>query len=386
MKPLEGLRVLTLEQFGAAPYGTMFLADLGAEVIKIENAASGGDPSRRVGPHLLGDNDSQYFQTWGSNKKSVTLDLKSDEGQAAWRRLVPSADAVVNNLRGDQPAKLGLDYASLKSINPRVVCLHISAYGRDNERAAWPGYDYLMQAEAGLMSLTGEPDNPPTRFGMSMIDFMTGMTGMVGLLSCLMRAKATGQGCDVDVSLFDVALHQLSYPGNWFLNGGAMPSRLPRSAHQSIAPVQTVRTKDGWIYLMCMLDKFWDALLPLIGREDLAQDARFATGILRGENRAALTQELDQAFSEKTTDEWISILTGIVPVGPVYDVARALANPFVETVGMVRDVPHPLLPQMKQLANPLKVDGRRPDQTVCPALGADNEEVLGKLSPGSRVA
>jgi len=383
MKPLEGLRVLTLEQFGAAPYGTMFLADLGAEVIKIENQTIGGDPSRRVGPHTLGDDDSQYFQTWGSNKKSVTLDLKSEEGRQMWRRLVPSADAIVNNLRGDQPAKLGLDYASLKPLNPRVVCLHISAYGRDNERAGWPGYDYLMQAEAGLMSLTGEPENPPTRFGMSMIDFMTGMTGMVGLLSCLMRAKATGQGCDVDVSLFDVALHQLSYPGVWYLNGGAMPSRLPRSAHQSIAPVQTVQTKDGWIYLMCMMDKFWDAVLPRIGRDDLAQDARFATGVLRGQNRAALTVELDQAFSAKTTDEWIEIFRGIVPIGPVYDVARALANPFVETVGMVRNVPHPLLAQMKLLANPLKVDGRRPEQKVCSPLGADNDEVLGEVSPAS---
>ena len=202
MRPLAGQRILTLEQFGAGPYGTMFLADLGAEVIKIENATIGGDPSRRVGPQRLGDEDSVYFQTWGSNKKSISLDLKSEEGQARWRRLVPTADAIVNNLRGDQPAKLGLDYASLKALNPRVVCLHISAYGRGNAREAWPGYDYLMQAEAGLMSITGEPDGPPVRFGSSMIDFMTGMTGTVGLLSCLLEAKRTGQGCDVDVFPF----------------------------------------------------------------------------------------------------------------------------------------------------------------------------------------
>ncbi|MFZ1105620.1 MAG: CoA transferase, partial [Hyphomicrobiaceae bacterium] len=342
MKPLEGMSVLTLEQFGAGPYGTMFLADLGAEVIKIENGTVGGDPSRRVGPNLLGDNDSQYFQTWGSNKKSVTLDLKSSAGQAMWRRLVATADAVVNNLRGDQPEKLGLDYASLESINPRVVCLHISAYGRDNARKAWPGYDYLMQAEAGLMSLTGDPDGPPTRFGASMIDFMTGLTGIVGLLSCLLRAKAAGQGGDVDVSLFDVALHQLSYPGSWFLNGGAMPTRMPRSAHQSVTPVQTIRTKDGWIFVMCMLDKFWLALVERIGRSDLARDPRFASGRLRGENRGALTAELDAAMSVGTTDEWIDILSGAVPVGPVYDVRRALENPFVEETGMVRTVPHPL--------------------------------------------
>ena len=193
MKPLAGIRVLAVEQFGAGPYGTMFLSDLGAEVIKIENAATGGDAARHVGPHFLGPNDSEYFQTWGSNKKSVTLDLKSDKDQQILHRLVKQSDAVVNNLRGDQPTKLGLDYASLKTANPAIVCLHISAYGRDNERANWPGYDYLMQAEAGLMSLTGEPDGPPVRFGSSMIDFMAGMTGTVGLLSCLMRAKTTGR-------------------------------------------------------------------------------------------------------------------------------------------------------------------------------------------------
>ena len=381
MKPLAGLRVLALEQFGAGPYGTMFLADLGAEVIKIENAAAGGDPSRRVGPSLLGDNDSQYFQTWGTNKKSVSLDLKSEADAAMWRRLVATADAVVNNLRGDQPEKLGLDYASLRSIKPAIVSLHISAYGRDNARKDWPGYDYLMQAEAGLMSLTGEPDNPPTRFGSSMIDFMTGLTGIVGLLSCLLRAKATGQGGDVDVSLFDVALHQLSYPGTWFLNGGVMPTRMPRSAHQSITPVQTVRTRDGWIYVMCMLDKFWLALAERIGRADLAADPRFASARLRGQNRSALTVELDAAMSAKTTDEWIDVLSGVVPVGPVYDVQQALESPFVAEIGMVSHVPHPSLPSMRMLSNPLKIDGLRPEQKVCPPLGADNEAVLGALAP-----
>ncbi len=378
MKPLAGLRVLTLEQFGAGPYGTMFLADLGAGVIKIENATIGGDPSRRVGPQTLGDADSIYFQTWGSNKKSISLDMKSEAGQAQWRRLVPSADAIVNNLRGDQPAKLGLDYNSLKTLNPQVVCLHISAYGRGNAREAWPGYDYLMQAEAGLMSITGEPDGPPTRFGSSMIDFMTGTTGAVGLLSCLLEAKRTGKGCDVDVSLFDVALHQLSYPAHWYLNGSDMPTRTARGAHQSIAPVQTVKTKDGWIYVMCMMDKFWLALAEKIGRPDLADDARFATGQLRGENRAALTEALDEAMSAKKTAEWIEILSGALPVAPIHDVADALANPFVAEVEMVRDVAHPLRPDFRMLANPLRINGERLDQQVCSPLGADNDTVLGK--------
>ena len=378
MRPLDGIRILTLEQFAAGPYGTMFLADLGAEVIKIENAAVKGDPGRYVGPRMLGEGDSEYFQTWGSNKKSVTLDLKDADDRAIFHRLVESADAMVNNLRGDQPEKLGLDFASLSPLNPRIVCLHISAYGRDNSRRAWPGYDYLMQAEGGLMSLTGEPDGPPTRCGSAIIDFMTGVTGMVGLLSCLIRARETGQGCDVDASLFDVALHQLSYPGTWHLNGGPMPSRLPRSAHQSIGPVQTVRTKDGWIYIMCMMDKFWAALLPVIGREDLAEDPRFATGVLRGRHRDALTPLLDDAFMARTSAEWVETLSGVLPVGPVLDVTQALANPFVAEVGMVATVPHPEKADLKLLANPLKINGERLGQRVCSPMGGDNADLLGR--------
>src|SRR3990172_939637 len=179
IKPLEGVRVVAVEHFGAAPYGTMFLASLGADVVRIENAAAGGDPARRTGPHLLGASDSQYFQSWNLGKRSIALDLKRERPE--FENLVKGADALVNNLRGDLPARLGLDYASLAPINAALVCVHLSAYGRDNERAAWPGYDFLMQAEAGLMSLTGEPDGPPQRFGSSVVDFLTGMTGMVGL-------------------------------------------------------------------------------------------------------------------------------------------------------------------------------------------------------------
>ena len=273
MKPLEGVRVLTIEQFGAGPYGSLFLSDLGAEVIKIENAATKGDTGRHVGPQFLGENDSAYFQTFGSNKKSITLDFKSDEGQSSFRRLAATADAVMNNLRGDQPAKLGLDYKTLSAVNPAIVCLHISAYGRDNERTAWPGYDFLMQAETGLMALTGEPDGPPQRFGSSMIDSMTGMVGITGLLGCLFRAQKTGKGCDVDVSLFDVSVHQVSYMGTWYINGGDNISRLARSAHQSITPVQTVRTKDGWVYVMCMKQKFWEELAQRVGHPELIADA-----------------------------------------------------------------------------------------------------------------
>jgi crotonobetainyl-CoA:carnitine CoA-transferase CaiB-like acyl-CoA transferase len=234
-----------------------------------------------------------------------------------------------------------------------------------------------MQAEAGLMSLTGEPDGPPQRFGSSVVDFLTGMTGMVGLLSCVMRARRTGKGCDVDVCLFDMGLHLLSYPGTWFINGGSMPSRLPRGAHQSLTPVQTVRTRDGWIYVMCMKDKFWEVLAERIGRPELIADPRFATAAARHEYRDELTRVLDAAMSARTTDEWLEALSGLLPAAPVYDVAQAVANPFVAETGMVRNVPHPAKVDLKLLANPLKIDGVRPEQKVCSPLGADNEALLG---------
>lgn len=375
-KPLAGIRVLTVEQFGAGPYGTMFLADLGAEVIKIENGTSGGDPGRYTGPFLLGEADSEYFQSWNLNKGSVVLDLKSDEGRAAFLRLVAGADAVVNNLRGDQPEKLGIDYASLRPYNEAIVCLHISAYGRDNERKAWPGYDFLMQAEAGLMSVTGDPEGPPTKFGPSIIDYMSGITGVVGLLACIMRARQTGIGCDVDTCLFDVAVHQMSYAATWFLNNGHVTDRQPRSAHFSVAPVQTLPTRDGWVFVMCMTQKFWLSLLDGLGRPDLAGDERFATAQARFRNRAQLTTILDAEFAREDTQHWLGVFTGVIPIGPVYDMAQAFTNPFLLQSGMVREVAHPENPALRVLSNPIKIDGKRPSSVAGPRLGRDNDTVF----------
>jgi crotonobetainyl-CoA:carnitine CoA-transferase CaiB-like acyl-CoA transferase len=250
-QPLAGYRVLTFENFGAGPYGSMFLADLGAEVVKIENRAQGGDATRGMGP-FLGEHDSHFFQTFNFNKKSVCLNLRTGPGQEAFRRLAATAHVVLNNLRGDQPEKLGLTYAQLSAVNPRLVCAHLSAYGRDNARKGWPGYDYLMQAEAGFLHVTGEPGSPPSRMGLSIVDFMTGITTALAIVAALLGVARDGKGGDVDVSLFDVALHQLTYPGSWYLNAGMETGRLPRSSHPSATPVQLFPTADGWIFVMCM--------------------------------------------------------------------------------------------------------------------------------------
>jgi succinate--hydroxymethylglutarate CoA-transferase len=188
--PLSGIRVLAVEQYGAGPAGSLYLADLGAEVIKVENLREGGDTGRAVGPHFFGPGDSQFFQTFNRNKRSIALDLAQPEGRAVFRDLARTAEGVFDNLRGDIAEKLGLTYEALKDINPRIVCSHLSAYGRTGSRAAWPGYDYLMQAEAGHMSLTGEPDGPPMRYGLSAVDLQTGLAAPFARLPGLLRPRA----------------------------------------------------------------------------------------------------------------------------------------------------------------------------------------------------
>lgn len=373
--PLASLRVIAVESYGAGPWGSQFLADLGAEVIKIEEPGS-GDMARGVGPHYLGDGDSLFFQTFNRNKRSVALNIKADEGRAVLQKLAGEADAVLNNLRGDQPARLGLDYATLGPLNPAIVCAHLSAYGREGSRAKWPGYDYLMQAEAGFMSVTGEPDAPPARFGLSMVDYVTGLTVAMGLLAAVVGARASGRGCDIDACLFDVALQQLSYPATWYLNEGTVTGRITRSAHPSLAPSQLYRTADGWIVVMCQREKFWQRLAELVGAPELVGRAEYASHDLRCRHRDALTADLDAAFAARTTGQWLGILTGEVPVAPVYDMAEALDSDFVAEREMITAQAHPARADLRTLASPLLVNGRRLPARACAPLGADTAAVL----------
>ena len=379
MLPLEGVRVLAVEQYGAGPFGTMFLADQGAEVIKIENPNDGGDMSRAVGPHFFAPGDSEFFQSFNRNKKSLTLDLARPEGQAVLHDLVKGADAVASNLRGDVPAKLGLVYERLGEFNPKIVCAHLSAYGRSGPRASWPGFDYLMQAEAGYFSLTGEPDTPPARFGISVVDLMTGLGLAYALLAALTSARATGTGRDIDVSLFDMALHNTSYLATWYLNEGVVTGRLPRSAHPALTPCQLYRTRDGWIYVMCNKEKFWPALCGKLGRSEWAEDPRFSRFADRLQHRELLMQMLDEALQVATTAEWLARFAGVVPAAPINDLAQALDNPFVTEQGRLQTLAHPEIGSFRMVAPPVRCEGEEAPAKRAPGLGEHTEALLRDL-------
>jgi succinate--hydroxymethylglutarate CoA-transferase len=377
---LEGVRILAVEQYGAGPFGTLFLADLGADVIKIETRGDGGDVARAIGPYF---NDalpesarSVFYQGLNRGKRSITLDLARPEGKAVLRQLAANADALYSNLRGDVPAKLGITYEDLAPANPKIVCAHLTGYGREGERATWPGYDYLMQAETGYFHLTGEPDSPPARFGLSLVDLMTGVALSAGLLAALHAAQRDGRGRDVDVSLFDLSLFNLNYIGHWYLNAGASTGRIARSAHASLTPCQTYRTRDGWIYLMCNKEKFWGVLCRKVGRPEWIDDPRFRRFPDRLAHRALLTELIDEALSTHTTDEWLAAFAGAVPAAPIYDVTQALENPWVKGSARIESIPVAGGAPLSLLTNPLRGDGLPLAGRPAPALGADTDAVL----------
>ena len=377
MAPLHGVRIIAVEVYGAGPFGTAHLADLGAEVIKIEQRA-GGDVSRAVGPYFLGEDDSEFFQSLNRNKKSLTLDLKHRRGREVFLKLVATADGLMGNLRGDQPDKLGLTYEKLSETNSRIVCAHLSAYGRDGSRKGWPGYDYLMQAEAGYLSVTGEPDGPPARMGLSVVDYSTGTSCALGLLAGILEARRTGKGRDIDVSLFDTAMHQLNYPAAWFLNEGLETGRAPRSAHPYIAPSQLYRTRDGWIFIMAQTQRFWELLCAKLGRPDLSSSAEFLDMPSRRKNRDELTRVLDEEFAKQNTEYWIKHLSGTVPCGPVHDMAQALRNPYFLERGGVQVLDHPDRPGFKLVASPFRIGETLPARPA-PKLGQHTDELLREL-------
>ena len=373
--PLEGLRIISVEQFGAGPWGTMMLADLGAEVIKIENPATGGDVSRYVSPYT-GEKDSVYFQSFNRNKKSMTLNLQSEKGQEILHKLVAVSDCVFNNLRGDLPGKLGLDYAALGKVKAEIVCCSLSAFGRKNTRASEPGYDYLMQGYAGWMSLTGEPDGAPQKAGLSLVDLSAGVMAALGTVSAVMRARNTGCGCDIDVNLFDTALSQLGYVGSWHLTKGYEPKRMADSSHPSQIPSQVLPTKDGWLVVMCAKEKFYQNLVRIFGAPELVEDDRFRTFADRLENREALNAVLKSLSRKETTATWLERLKGEVPCAPVNSVEEAFQDPLVDENNMVLELSHPEFDVVRQVASPIKVSDAEIEHRRGPGLGEHTDDVL----------
>ena len=377
--PLAGVRVIAVEQFGAGPWGTMQLADLGADVIKVEDPASGGDVGRYVPPYQDGE-DSLFFESLNRGKRSVSLDLRSEGGRAALRRLVAASDAVYSNLRGDRPAKLGLTYDALRDVNPRIVCCSLSGFGQTGPRASQGAYDYVIQGMAGWMSMTGGPDAPPTKSGLSLVDFCGGYVAVLALLAGVWRARETGEGGDCDISLFETALSLTNYVGTWAATAGYQPRRLAESAHPSIVPFQNLPTADGWIVVACAKESLWRALCAAIGEPELATDERFSSFAARDENRDVLVAHLRDVFTKRSTAEWIEILSAAgVPCGPVRDVAGALADEQVAARGTVVETEHPRLGTVRHIASPLRLDGDVRPVTRAPARGEHTREVLREL-------
>lgn len=376
--PLASIRVIAVEQFGAGPFGTLLLADLGAEVIKIEDPAAGGDVGRSVPPGAT-DGNSLYFEAFNRNKRSMALDLTNSAGRETLHRLVATADAVFNNLRGDLPAKLGLTYEALHGVNPAIVCVSLSAYGREGERRAEPSYDALVQAEAGWASLTGEPDAPPARSGLPMADYAAGLVAACGLLAGVLDARRTGIGRNIDTSLFDTALAMLSYQATWWLSAGIETRRRPLSAHPSIVPFQFFATADGYIAVACAKEKFFQELVARLDLPRLTEDARFATFSARNAERDPLLALLGDRLREQSTAHWLERLRGHVPCAAVRDLQEALELETLQDRSMLAAYDHPELGAVRSVSAPLHVSGYEPKHKAAPALGADALSLLIEL-------
>jgi crotonobetainyl-CoA:carnitine CoA-transferase CaiB-like acyl-CoA transferase len=379
MKPLEDVRIVAIEQYGAGPWGSMHLADLGADVIKIEEPTAGGDVGRFVPPYAE-DGDSLFFETFNRNKRSIDLDITTQAGRSVLEELVGVSDAVYSNLRGDVPAKLRIRYEDLAHINPRIVCCSLSAFGMSGPRTGEPGYDYVIQGMAGWMDLTGEPGGPPTKAGLSLVDFSGGFVAALATIVGIHAARRDGVGMDCDVSLFETALSLLTYPATWHLTRGFTPERTAHSAHPTLVPFQNFATADGWMVVGCAKEKFWRTLTDVIDSRELADDPRFEDFAARYRHRDALIPLLESVFLTRDTASWLEALgTAGVPCGPVNGVAEALRDPQAEARDAVVETAHPRFGPVRQMASPVRVGAPRTAHLPAPRRNADADDVLEEL-------
>jgi crotonobetainyl-CoA:carnitine CoA-transferase CaiB-like acyl-CoA transferase len=388
MRLLEGVRVLDLSRMLAGPYGAMLLADMGAEVVKIEEP-DGGDPMRVMGPPFLPEGESAYFLSINRNKKSVAIDLTREAGREVFFDLVRAADVVWENFRPGVLERLGCEYPGLAALNPRLVMCSISAYGQGGPYRDWPAFDLALQAMGGGMSLTGEPGGRPVRMGLPMGDLAGGMFGAFAVAAALFRRQATGRGAHVDLSLLDCQASLLTYVAQYFWADGRVPG--PQgSGHASVVPYQALATRDGHLIVAIFAEKFWRGFCLAVERPGWEHDPRFATNRARVATRDVLMPLVEAIFASRTTDEWLARLQAEgVPATPILTVDRVLSDPQILQRQMVVKLSHPRHGAIPTLGTPVKVDGRMGlDVAPPPALGEHTDAVLRDLLkyPPERIA
>ncbi|MET3811262.1 CaiB/BaiF CoA-transferase family protein [Arthrobacter sp. UYEF3] len=375
---LGDLLVLDLTRILSGPFATMTLADLGADVIKVEQPGT-GDDTRQWGPPFQGD-EAAYFLSVNRNKRSLAVDLKTAEGLQIVQDLARRADVVVENFRPGTAARLGVGYEDLARENPGLVYASISGYGQTGPDAERAGYDAIAQARSGIMSVTGEADGPPVRVGVSSADLVAGMWATIGILAALHEKQRTGAGQWVDISLLDGSVSWLTYVSSGYFASGEIPKRYG-SAHPTIAPYQAFPTADGFVMVAVGNDSLWRKYAAAIGRQDLAEDERFASNPSRVAWRETLIPLLEQVMRTRTTAEWVAVLDAAgVPVGPIQTVDQALRDPQVLARNMVSELVHPTAGPMKVVGCPVRLTRTPPSvRTAPPMLGQETDEILGEL-------
>ena len=372
--PLSGLRVLDLSRVLAGPFCSMILADLGAEVIKIEEIGT-GDQTRTIPPFQNGE--SHYFLAINRNKKSVALDARTPEGRVLLLELAGQCDVVLENFRPGVLARLGLGYAQLKTIKPDIIVCSISGFGATGSMKDKPSFDLVTQGMSGVMSINGHPDGPPTKLGVPMGDIAGGLWAAIGVLAALNERNATGIGSRIDLSLLEGLMGLLGYLGGIHLVTGENPGRMGNS-HHSIVPYGVMPTSDGHIVLALHVGSFWRKFCTAIGRDDIAANARFRTVKDRHQNRGELEPLIGDIMKTRTTSEWQAILDAAdVPGGPVNNIGQAIAQPIVQERGFLREIQHPTAGAVKVLDSPVRVAGSI--MTPPPLLGEHTREVLSGL-------
>jgi crotonobetainyl-CoA:carnitine CoA-transferase CaiB-like acyl-CoA transferase len=363
------MRVIEVGHVLAGPFATMVLADLGADVIKVETAE--GDVSRQVGSQYV-DGHNVYFASINRNKRSVHIDLTTDEGREQLGELARTSDALLVNMRPSSIRRLGLDYESMKQHNPKLVCVALTGYGLDGPAAEWPAFDYVIQAAAGVAALTGEPTGPPTLAGYSVIDNSAAIMAALALVAKVHE----GVGGQVDVAMFDVLLAQLNYKAAAYLNGGAPPARHPMGAHNFYVPAQLFETASGHLALFVTHDEFWRRLCTEIGRAEWAADERFATVHARYANRVELLGLLSAELKAATAVQWADRLRPLgLAVGAVVTLDEALDGDLVRARGLVVDIDTEEGP-LRLVGNPVRFDGVTPAYDPPPRLHEHTDDVL----------